>query len=76
MNMVSAGVARETVQRACPSVSNPKHYADNTVMGFRFRRSVKLFPGLRLNFGKRGVSAEHVNGLETHLFTSLTSNWV
>jgi len=26
-------------------------------MGFRFHRSVKLFPGLRLNFGKRGVSA-------------------
>jgi hypothetical protein len=26
-------------------------------MGFRFRRSVKLFPGLRLNIGKRGISA-------------------
>jgi hypothetical protein len=26
-------------------------------MGFRFRRSVKVFPGLRLNFGKRGISA-------------------
>jgi len=26
-------------------------------LGFRFRRSVKLFPGLRLNFGKRGISA-------------------
>lgn len=26
-------------------------------MGFRFRRSIKLFPGLRLNFGKRGISA-------------------
>lgn len=25
-------------------------------MGFRFRRSVKIAPGLRLNFGKRGVS--------------------
>jgi hypothetical protein len=25
-------------------------------MGFRFRRSIKLFPGLRLNFGKRGIS--------------------
>jgi Protein of unknown function (DUF4236) len=25
-------------------------------MGFRFHRSIKLFPGLRLNFGKRGVS--------------------
>jgi len=25
-------------------------------MGFRFRRSIKLFPGLRLNIGKRGVS--------------------
>jgi hypothetical protein len=39
------------------SLSNPNYYADNTGMGFRFRRSVKLFPGLRLNFGKRGVSA-------------------
>src|ERR1700693_1774677 len=26
------------------------------VMGFRFRRSVKILPGVRLNFGKRGVS--------------------
>ncbi len=25
-------------------------------MGFRFRRSVRLFPGVRLNFGLRGVS--------------------
>ena len=25
-------------------------------MGFRFRRSLKIAPGLRLNFGKRGVS--------------------
>lgn len=25
-------------------------------MGFRFRRSVKLFPGVRLNLGKRGAS--------------------
>src|SRR5580658_906360 len=26
-------------------------------MGFRFHRSIKVFPGLRLNFGKRGISA-------------------
>jgi hypothetical protein len=25
-------------------------------MGWRFRRSVKILPGIRLNFGKRGVS--------------------
>jgi len=25
-------------------------------MGFRFRRSVKILPGIRLNFGKRGIS--------------------
>ena len=25
-------------------------------MGFRFRRSVRIAPGLRLNFGKRGTS--------------------
>ena len=25
-------------------------------MGWRFRRSVKLFPGVRLNFGKNGIS--------------------
>jgi hypothetical protein len=29
---------------------------DNAGMGFRFRRSVKILPGIRLNFGKRGVS--------------------
>jgi hypothetical protein len=26
-------------------------------MGFRFRRSIRILPGLRLNLGKRGVSA-------------------
>jgi hypothetical protein len=26
-------------------------------MGFRFHRSIKVLPGLRLNIGKRGVSA-------------------
>jgi hypothetical protein len=25
-------------------------------MGFRFRRSIRLIPGLRLNIGRRGVS--------------------
>lgn len=25
-------------------------------MGFRFRRTIKLIPGVRLNFGKRGAS--------------------
>jgi hypothetical protein len=64
MNMVTAGVAghdAEMIERltqpACPSLSNPKYYVDNTAMGFCFRRSVKLFPGLRLNFRKHGISA-------------------
>lgn len=26
-------------------------------MGFRFRRSIGLLPGVRVNFGKRGISA-------------------
>lgn len=26
-------------------------------MGFRFRKSMKIMPGVQLNFGKRGVSA-------------------
>jgi hypothetical protein len=25
-------------------------------MSFRFRRSIKILPGIRLNFGKRGIS--------------------
>ena len=25
-------------------------------MGFRFRRSIRIMPGVRLNVGKRGVS--------------------
>lgn len=25
-------------------------------MGFRFRRSIRVFPGVRVNFGKRGAS--------------------
>jgi hypothetical protein len=51
MNMVSA---RWSWSKRL--LSNPKYYADNTAMGFRFRRSVKLLPGLRLNFGKRGIT--------------------
>jgi hypothetical protein len=34
----------------------PESDADNHAMGFRFRRSVKILPGIRLNFGKRGIS--------------------
>ncbi len=26
-------------------------------MGFRFRKSIKIVPGLRLNFGKNGLSS-------------------
>ncbi len=29
-------------------------------MPFRFRRSIKLLPGVRLNVGKRGVSSVNV----------------
>jgi hypothetical protein len=32
-------------------------FADNHAMGFRFRRSIKILPGIRLSFGKRGVSS-------------------
>jgi hypothetical protein len=35
---------------------NLRSDADNHPMGFRFRRSVKILPGIRLNFGKRGIS--------------------
>jgi hypothetical protein len=34
----------------------PEKYADNLNMGFRFRRSIKILPGIRLNLGKRGIS--------------------
>jgi uncharacterized protein DUF4236 len=34
----------------------PQKCADNHAMGFRFRRSIKILPGIRLNFGKRGIS--------------------
>jgi hypothetical protein len=40
---------------------------------------VKIREVLRLQaegLKQRQIAAEHVNGLETHLFTSLTSNWV
>ncbi len=30
--------------------------SSETIMGFRFRKSVKLFPGVRLNFSKSGIS--------------------
>jgi hypothetical protein len=33
----------------------PESGADNHAMGFRFHRSIKILPGIRLNFGKRGV---------------------
>ena len=29
-------------------------------MPFRFRRSIKILPGVRLNIGKRGVSSVNV----------------
>jgi hypothetical protein len=35
-------------------------------MGFRFRRSVRLAPGLRINIGKSGVSAS-VGGRGAHV---------
>lgn len=34
----------------------PQKIKHNPLMGFRFRRSVKILPGIRLNFGKRGIS--------------------
>jgi hypothetical protein len=33
-----------------------REFKDNCDMGFRFRRSIKILPGVRLNFGKRGIS--------------------
>jgi Protein of unknown function (DUF4236) len=35
-------------------------------MGFRFCRSVQILPGLRLNFGKRGVSTS-IGGRGAHI---------
>jgi hypothetical protein len=31
-------------------------------MGFRFRRSIKIIPGLKINFGKTGFSSVSVGG--------------
>ena len=31
-------------------------------MGWRFRKSVKIFPGVRLNFGKRGSTSTTIGG--------------
>jgi hypothetical protein len=33
-----------------------RQFRDTHFMGFRFRRSFKLLPGIRLNLGKRGIS--------------------
>ena len=35
-------------------------------MGFRFNRRIKLFPGVRLNLGKRGVSTS-IGGRGAHV---------
>jgi hypothetical protein len=35
-------------------------------MGFRFRRSIRILPGLRLNIGKRGVSTS-IGGRGAHI---------
>lgn len=46
-------------------------------MAFRFRRSFKLFPGVRLNIGKRGISATTKMGpVSTTTGTSGTSNTI
>jgi hypothetical protein len=39
--------------------SDSAHHAhlEGDIMGFRFRKSIKIFPGLRLNLSKSGVSA-------------------
>jgi hypothetical protein len=37
-------------------IASSHAWADNAVMGLRFHRSIKLLPGIRLNFGKRGIS--------------------
>jgi hypothetical protein len=31
-------------------------------MGFRFRKSIKIIPGIRLNVGKRGINSVSVGG--------------
>jgi hypothetical protein len=31
-------------------------------MGFRFRKSIKILPGIRLNVGKRGINSVSVGG--------------
>ena len=31
-------------------------------MGWRFRRSIKILPGIRLNFGKKGISSTTIGG--------------
>src|SRR3984957_7940084 len=36
------------------------------MMSFRFRRSIRILPGLRLNVGKRGVSAS-IGGRGAHV---------
>ena len=38
-------------------------------MGWRFRKSVKILPGVRLNFGKGGLTSTTVGGrwLKTNL---------
>jgi hypothetical protein len=36
---------------------SPKNSRTIPNMGFRFRRSIKILPGIRLNLGKRGISA-------------------
>jgi Protein of unknown function (DUF4236) len=35
---------------------------EDKVMGFRFRRSIKIAPGIKLNVGKRGLSSIGVGG--------------
>jgi hypothetical protein len=35
-------------------------------MGFRFRRSIRILPGLRLNIGKRGMSTS-IGGRGAHI---------
>ena len=39
-----------------PALRSGDSAAAVLVMGFRFRRSFKIMPGVRLNVGKRGVS--------------------
>lgn len=55
-NRSQCSFSRQASRFVCSPPISPENTRTIPQMGFRFHRSIRILPGVRLNFGKRGVS--------------------